>query len=120
MSGSVPKTHALHAQIADKSSVKAQASRKVKKRSANKLLKPPAGSAAGHTYDYFKDRWDKFDVDAALAEADEDTDCESDGEGQAQAQSTQVHDRASALSVCVAQSSAGSVLVSFNAPLVLS
>ena len=29
------------------------------------------GTAAGHTYDYFKDRWDKFDVDAALAEVDQ-------------------------------------------------
>lgn len=28
-------------------------------------------TAAGHTYDYFKDRWDKFDVEAALAEVDE-------------------------------------------------
>ena len=32
--------------------------------------KPASGSAAGHTYDYFRDKWDKFDVDAALAEAD--------------------------------------------------
>ena len=28
-------------------------------------------TAAGHTYDYFKDKWDKFDVDAALREASE-------------------------------------------------
>ena len=27
-------------------------------------------SAAGHTYDYFKDKWDKFDVDKALDEVD--------------------------------------------------
>ncbi|XP_024364769.1 uncharacterized protein [Physcomitrium patens] len=27
--------------------------------------------AASHTYDYFRDKWDKFDVDAALAEVDE-------------------------------------------------
>ncbi|KAG0621344.1 hypothetical protein M758_3G012800 [Ceratodon purpureus] len=28
-------------------------------------------AAAAHTYDYFRDKWDKFDVDAALAEVDE-------------------------------------------------
>jgi len=39
---------------------------------------PPEGQegrqrhAAGHTYDYFRDKWDKFDVDKALAEADAD------------------------------------------------
>ena len=27
-------------------------------------------SAAGHTYDYFRDKWDKFDVDAALEDVD--------------------------------------------------
>ena len=27
--------------------------------------------AAGHTYDYFKDKWDKFDVDAALDDLDQ-------------------------------------------------
>lgn len=44
------------------------------------------GTAAGHTYDYFKDRWDKFDVDAALAEADEETEYETEDEAQAPAQ----------------------------------
>ena len=28
-------------------------------------------NAAGHTYDYFRDKWDKFDVDEALREASE-------------------------------------------------
>ncbi|KAJ7565475.1 hypothetical protein O6H91_02G062600 [Diphasiastrum complanatum] len=28
--------------------------------------------AAGHTYDYFKNKWDEFDVDVALKEVDED------------------------------------------------
>lgn len=35
-------------------------------------------TAAAHTYDKSKDKWEKFDVDAALAEADEDTDCDTD------------------------------------------
>ena len=29
------------------------------------------GSAAGHTYDNFSSKWDKFDYDSALAEADD-------------------------------------------------
>jgi len=27
-------------------------------------------TAAEHTYEHFKDRWERFDVDAALAEVD--------------------------------------------------
>jgi hypothetical protein len=37
----------------------------------------PKTSAASHTYDYFKDKWDKFDVDSALADADVDTEYET-------------------------------------------
>jgi hypothetical protein len=51
--------------------------RKVKKQASQRLPQPLKDTAAGHTYDYFKDRWDKFDVDAALAEADEETEYES-------------------------------------------
>lgn len=31
----------------------------------------PAPLPASHTYENYRDRWDKFDVDAALAESDE-------------------------------------------------
>ncbi|BFI14894.1 RNA polymerase II-associated protein 3 [Marchantia polymorpha subsp. ruderalis] len=37
----------------------------------------PGTTAASHTYDYFRDKWDKFDVDAALKEIDEE---DEDGE----------------------------------------
>jgi hypothetical protein len=30
-------------------------------------------TAAGHTYDYFKDKWDKYDIDAALKDVDEES-----------------------------------------------
>ena len=30
-------------------------------------------SQARHTYDYYRDKWDKFDIDKALAEVDEDS-----------------------------------------------
>ncbi|GAQ89022.1 hypothetical protein KFL_004800070 [Klebsormidium nitens] len=30
-------------------------------------------NAASHTYDYFRDKWDKFDVDKALAEAEDES-----------------------------------------------
>eukprot|EP00899_Mesostigma_viride_P008689 jgi/Mesvir1/17821/Mv12916-RA.1 len=51
--------------------------KKKKKKQKKKPLAPASGaapsksqSAAGHTYDYFRDKWDKFDVDKALREAD--------------------------------------------------
>jgi hypothetical protein len=34
----------------------------------------PKKSAAAHTYDKCKDKWDKYDVEAALAEVDKDSD----------------------------------------------
>jgi hypothetical protein len=61
----------------------AQRKRVKKKKAAKQLPGNPDGTAAGHTYDYFRDRWDKFDVDAALAEADEDTEYETDDEDKA-------------------------------------
>jgi hypothetical protein len=51
-----------------------------KKKTSKKLLDKPTGTAAGHTYDYFRSRWDKFDVDAALAEVDDETEYETDDE----------------------------------------
>ncbi|EFJ28772.1 hypothetical protein SELMODRAFT_411379 [Selaginella moellendorffii] len=36
----------------------------------------PSVNAAKHTYDYFRDKWDKFDVDAALREVDEENEQE--------------------------------------------
>ena len=49
------------------------------------------GTAAAHTYDKSKDRWEKFDVEAALAEADNDTFVNSD--------TAEAHD-SSAVEVC--------------------
>lgn len=49
------------------------------KRAKAKALEADAkakASAAGHTYDYFKDKWDKFDVDAALEDVDDDSEDE--------------------------------------------
>lgn len=57
-----------------------------KKPSAKDLPKSLESSAAGHTYDYFKDRWDKFDVDAALQEADEDTEYETESDTENESQ----------------------------------
>jgi hypothetical protein len=42
-----------------------------RKRQPNSDASGAPKTAAAHTYDYFKDRWDKFDVEAALAEVDE-------------------------------------------------
>lgn len=36
--------------------------------------------AAGHTYDYFRDKWDKFDLDAALAAASESSEDDEEAE----------------------------------------
>eukprot|EP00854_Cymbomonas_tetramitiformis_P005126 gene5126-6235_t len=50
--------------------------RKQKKREeARKLQEARKDEAnkAGHTYDYFKDKWDKFDIDKALEEVDEES-----------------------------------------------
>ena len=52
--------------------------RKAKKKAPSSTAAVPSESAAGHTYDYFKDKWDKFDVDAALADVDADTEYETD------------------------------------------
>ncbi|KAL2641766.1 hypothetical protein R1flu_009353 [Riccia fluitans] len=38
----------------------------------------PGVTAASHTYDYFRDKWDKFDVDSALKEVDEGSDEEDE------------------------------------------
>ena len=54
--------------------------RKVKKKPPAASERSAEGSAAGHTYDYFKDKWDKFDVDAALADVDADTEYETESE----------------------------------------
>jgi len=45
--------------------------KKKKRRKKKKKKATLPQHAAGHTYDYFKDKWDKFDVDKALQEADE-------------------------------------------------
>ena len=39
--------------------------------SVSSATKAQSGTAAKHTYDYFKDKWDKFDYDAALADNDD-------------------------------------------------
>lgn len=39
--------------------------------SVSSATKAQSGTAAKHTYDYFKDKWDKFDYDAALADDDD-------------------------------------------------
>jgi hypothetical protein len=51
------------------------AAKREKARAAEAEAKAKA-SAAGHTYDYFRDKWDKFDVDAALEEVDNDSEDE--------------------------------------------
>lgn len=39
--------------------------------SANSAAQTNEGTAAKHTYDYFKDKWDNFDYDAAMADDDD-------------------------------------------------
>eukprot|EP00976_Prorocentrum_cordatum_P103860 1193637-Prorocentrum_minimum.AAC.2 len=46
---------------------------KKKKRLEEEERRKKEATAAGHTYDYFKDKWDKFDIDAALQEVDEES-----------------------------------------------
>lgn len=45
-----------------------------------KKVKTLPQHAAGHTYDYFKDKWDKFDVNAALEEASQSSSYETEEE----------------------------------------
>lgn len=60
---------------------KASRKKKKKKKSEGAAADNFGASAAGHTYDYFKDKWDKFDVDAALREASESSSYETEDEG---------------------------------------
>jgi len=52
------------------------ASAKREKARAAEVEAKASASAAGHTYDYFRDKWDKFDVDAALEDVDNDSEDE--------------------------------------------
>eukprot|EP00241_Pyramimonas_parkeae_P015507 CAMPEP_0114309490 /NCGR_PEP_ID=MMETSP0059-20121206/18663_1 /TAXON_ID=36894 /ORGANISM="Pyramimonas parkeae, Strain CCMP726" /LENGTH=540 /DNA_ID=CAMNT_0001433289 /DNA_START=37 /DNA_END=1660 /DNA_ORIENTATION=- len=58
---------------ANPESAKRDAKRKLKAEAKAKAAAEAKtkATAAGHTYDYFKDKWDKFDVDKALEEVDE-------------------------------------------------
>ena len=46
---------------------------KKKAKVSSPIAAPPPKNAAGHTYEHFKDKWDKFDLEGALRIADEDT-----------------------------------------------
>ena len=62
---------------------RADAKRKrAKKKQAKAPLQAAAPSAAGHTYDHSKKRWDAFDVDAALAEASDGSEYETEGDSE--------------------------------------
>jgi tetratricopeptide (TPR) repeat protein len=57
--------------------------KKVRKKKPKKVKTLPQ-HAAGHTYDYFKDKWDKFDVDTALEEASQSSSYETEEEEEEQ------------------------------------
>eukprot|EP01018_Ginkgo_biloba_P041295 Gb_00083 [translate_table: standard] len=61
--GRVPNSSQLH--IGSKTGVN---QREEKSKKGGQSEKP---TGASHTYDYFRDKWDKFDVDSALREVDE-------------------------------------------------
>ena len=57
----------------------------VLRESANSAPQAEAGTAAKHTYDYFKDKWDKFDYDAVLADDDNENSTQKQAAAQKQA-----------------------------------
>mmetsp|Transcript_34972 Transcript_34972/g.99137 ORF Transcript_34972/g.99137 Transcript_34972/m.99137 type:complete len:483 (-) Transcript_34972:68-1516(-) len=76
----------LQAPALEPNSVAQRTAKKKKSKLKGQSGKAQAPSAAGHTYDHYKDKWEKFDVDAALA---------SDGEEEEEEEAAvnqQVHD----------------------------
>lgn len=65
--------------ITDDADVK-RSCKKARRKADGHNKRASAGHRAGHTYDYYKDKWDRFDVDKALEEADQDHEEEDDDE----------------------------------------